>query len=272
MRKGAVWGCTVLLLVLIGLSAAADDLVKRRAIVIGSDYEFTVENGVCSGEGTLDDPYIIEGYKIDAGHDDYGIRVHGTSRAFVIRNVRISGATKSAVYLSYVRNAVIEDCIFEGNWVGLTLNFSLLNQITRSVFSNNTDGIRLYFSTANQIRANSFDRNDTAIWLDASNENDLFDNLIAGSHMGVYLNLGSEDNTILHNAFVDNLHNARADDPNRWDDGLSGNYWCKFVALDVDENGIWDSPYLISSDGTQDSFPMVTHPLVPTSPPATCAP
>ena len=272
MRKGAVWGCTVFLLVLIGLSAAADGLVERRAIVIGSDYEFTVENGVCSGEGTLDDPYVIEGFKIDAGYDNYGIRVHGTTRAFVIRNVEISGAAKSAIYLSYVRNAIVEDSIFDGNWVGVTLNFASFNRITRCVFSNDTDGVRLYFSTANQILANSFDRNDTAVWLDASNDNDLFGNLIANSHMGLYLNLGSEDNTILRNAFLDNMHNALADDPNRWDDGLAGNYWSDYVALDADKNGIWDSPYLVSSDGTQDNFPMVTHPLVPTPPSATSAP
>ena len=270
MRKGAVLGCTLFLLVLIGLVAAAEGLVERRAIVIGSDYDFTVENGVCSGQGTLDDPYIIEGWKIDAGYDDYGIRIHRTSRAFVIRNVEISGAANSAVYLSYVSNATVEDCVFEGNWVGVTLNFAKLNRIAHCTFASNTDGLRLYFSGSNRVWNNSFMRNDTSIWLDASDENTLTGNLISDSHMGIYLNLGSELNSIVGNAFVLNLHDAHADEPNLWDDGAVGNYWSGFSTVDADEDGIWDSPYVISSDGLQDNFPMVTHPLVPAEEEATC--
>jgi len=272
MKKGAVLGCAVLLLVSIGYLATGGELVGRRAIVITNDHEFTVENGVCSGSGTVDDPYVIENWLIDAGYDDYGIRIHGTTRAFEIRNVEISGAAKSAIYLSYVQNGTIEDCTLESNWVGVTLNFSSYNRITQSDFISNVDAVHTYFSHTNQIISCSFDRNDTAIWLDASNENRLTGNLIKGSHMGIYLNLGSEQNTILNNAFLENLHNAYSDDPNFWDDGTHGNYWGGFSAVDANEDGVWDLAYLISNDGDQDSFPLVLHTLVPEPPPATCAP
>ena len=272
MKRGAVLGFTVLLLVLLGTAALANDRIEHSAIEITNDYEFTVENGVCSGEGTLDNPYVIEGWVIDAGYDEYGIRVHGTSRAFIIRNVEISGAAKSAVYLSYVQNAYIEDCLFEGNWAGVTLNFSKFNRVSGCTFSSNTDGIHTYFSHANQILANAFDRNDSAIWLDASNENEVVGNYVSESHMGIYLNLGSELNLIVGNALVANLHHAYTDDPNLWDDGSEGNYWDGFSGLDTDENGIWDAPYRISNDGDQDNFPLVSHPLVPSPPPAVCEP
>ena len=270
MRKGAVWVCTVFLFALIGLAAAAEGLVEHRAIVIGSDHEFTVENGVCSGEGTPDNPYIIEGWKIDAGYDDYGIRIHRTNRSFVIRNIEISGAAKSAIYLSYVSNALIEDCVLDGNWVGITLNFSKFNRIAHSYVANSTDGLRLYFSDSNQVWDNTFMRNDTAIWLDASDENAFTGNLLQDSHMGLYLNLGSTENSILGNAFVNNLHDAYADDPNQWDDGIAGNFWSGFATVDADEDGIWDSPYEICTDGHQDNYPMVSHPLVPDPVEPTC--
>jgi parallel beta-helix repeat protein len=270
MKRGAAFCCAVLMLVVIGSLAFAGDRVEHRAIVISNDYEFTVENGVCSGSGELDDPYVIENWAIDAGYDEYGIRIHGTTRAFIIRNVEISGAAKSAVHLGYVRNGTIEDCQFEGNWTGVTLSFAKLNRISRCTFSDNTDGIHFYFSSANQILGNTFDRNDTAIWLDASNDNELIGNHVVESCMGVYLNLGSTANYIVDNAFVDNLHHAHTDDPNHWDDGAAGNYWGGYEAIDAEEDGIWDSPYQITSDGDQDGFPLVTHPLIPTPPPATC--
>jgi len=270
MTRGAAVCFAVLLTVLLGSLAFAGDLVQRRAIVITNDYEFTVENGVCSGSGTLDDPYVIENWAIDAGYDNYGIRIHGTSRAVVIRNVKISGAAKSAVYLSYVRNARIEDCQFEGNWAGVTLNYASFNRISGCTFSSNTDGVRCYFSSRNQIQHNTFVRNDTAVWFDASNENELIGNYVAKSHMGIYFNLGSEENHVVGNAFVENLHHARTDKLNRWDDGQAGNYWGGFCTIDAEDNGIWDSPYVIRSDGDQDNCPLVTHPLVPVAPPASC--
>jgi len=272
MKKGAALGCAVLLLVCIGYLASAADLVSRRVISITNDYEFTVENGVCSGSGTAADPYVIENWLIDAGLDDYGIRIHNTSRAFIIRNVEVTGASKSGIYLSYVQNGTIEDCTIGSNWVGVTLNFAAYNRIADSTFTSNVDGLHVYFSHTNQIKDCTFDRNDTAIWLDASNENRLTGNLISGSHMGIYLNLGSGQNTMLNNAFVDNLHNAYADVPNIWDDGTRGNYWSGYSGIDADGDGAWDQAYLISSEGDQDNFPLIGHERVEAPPAPTCTP
>jgi len=60
MKRGAILSCTVISLALIGLVTVAAEPAAHRAIVITNDYEFTPENGVCSGEGTTEDPYIIE--------------------------------------------------------------------------------------------------------------------------------------------------------------------------------------------------------------------
>jgi len=270
MKRGAFLGCTVFLLLIVGLVVSAGDRVPHEAIVINNDYEFTVENGVCAGTGTLDDPYVIAGWIIDAGYDDYGIRIHGTTRAFRIENVEISGAAKAAVYLSYVSNAEILDSLFVGNWTGITFNFATYNQIDNCTFEDNTDGIHFYFSSENQIMNCYFEESDTAIWLDASDRNQLLRNYVTTAHMAIYLNFGSEENTILGNAFIDNLHHAHTDDPNFWDDGAEGNYWGGFEAIDADEDGIWDSPFEITSDGDKDNFPLMLHPLVEPPPPASC--
>jgi len=270
MRYGAFLFCTLVVVFSLAVFAAASDKIAHGVITIASDYEFTADNGVCSGSGTFEDPYVIQGWTIDAGDSRYGIYVHGTTRPFVIRNVEISGAETAATYLSYVRNASIEDCVFEANWAGVVLNFSTFIRITGSTFEQNTDGVHLFFSNSNQILNSTFEKNDTALWLDSSDKNDLWDNLISSASMGAYLNLGSSGNSILRNAFVDNTHNAFSDGHNIWNDATSGNYWSDFTAVDKNQDGIRDTPYEINQDGDQDSRPLVSHPLVPAAAPSTC--
>lgn len=262
MRKGALAGCTTVLLILIGIVVVASDgdLRDSGPIVITSDYEFTKENGVIAGSGTVDDPYIIEGLRIDAGYSDYGIRIHRTSRAFVIRNVEISGAAKAAIFLSYVRNGHVQDCKLIGNWIGIALNFASYNRINDCTLESNTDGIHLYFSRDNQILQNTSKRNDTAIWLDASNTNEIIGNTLSANHMGVYLDLGSKGNLLYWNTFSDNVHNAHSVSVNQWDHDGEGNYWFDYEGIDANEDHIGDSPYVIHSDSDQDNFPLLVAP------------
>ncbi len=270
MKQGALFLCTVVFVLSVTLVAAASARGDHAPIVISTDYEFTVANGVCSGSGTFEDPYVIEGWTIDAGYSRYGIRIHGTTRPFIIRDVEISGASSAGIALSYVRNANIANCLFVANWAGITLNFSTFVRISQCTFEQNTDGVHFFFSDENQILDSLFRKNDTAVWLDASDGNEIWSNLFEGSHMAVYLNLGSTGNSIVRNAFVGNLHNAFSDEPNVWNDDASGNYWSDFDAVDTDLDGIRNTPYPINQDGDEDSLPLVTHPLIPATVPATC--
>jgi parallel beta-helix repeat protein len=270
MKQRALFLCAVVFVLSLTLLASASDRLDHGTIAISSDYEFTAENGVCSGSGTFEDPYVIEGWTIDSGDSRYGIYIHGTARPFIIRNVEISGASTAAIAFSYVRNANIEGCTFVANSAGVTLSFSTFVRIAGCTFEKNTDGIHFFFSDENQILDCVFRTNDTGLWLDSSDGNELWGNLIEDSQMGAYLNLGSTGNSILRNAFVDNLHNAYSDEPNYWNDDAGGNYWSSFTAVDANQDGIRDTPYQIREDGDQDSLPLVTHPLVPTPAPATC--
>jgi parallel beta-helix repeat protein len=232
----------------------------RPPITIASDFEFTAANGVQGGSGTADDPYIIEGGRIDAGYAEYGIRIERTTRHFVIRDVHISGASKAAIFLSYVHNAVVERCRIVGNWIGITLNFTSGVTLRDCTLASNTDGVHMYFSRGTTLTDCTLERNETAAWLDASHENRITDCVIADNHMGVYLDLGSEGNLIFGNTFLANVHNAHSTADNDWDCDGVGNYWYDYVGVDGDADGIGDSPYVIRSQGEQDNFPLVTMP------------
>ena len=262
MRKGALASCALVLLLLIGIVVASSgsNLLERNPILITNDYEFTAQNGVVAGSGTVDDPYIIEGWRIDAGYHECGIRIERTTRHFVIRDLEVSGAKKAAIFLSYVRNGLVEDCNLMGNGVGIILNFASLNRIKGCILENNTDGIHLYFSDNNQILSNTIEYNETAIWLQASNTNEVIGNTIAINHMGIYLDLGSEGNILHSNTFLDNIHNAHSADVNQWDYKGKGNYWFDYEGFDANEDGIGELPYIIKSAGDQDNFPLLVAP------------
>ncbi len=257
MRIKALVGVACLLLISVSMVAMAnDDLADHEPIVIGSNYEFTEENGVISGSGTLEDPYMIAGWKIDAGYSRYGISIHRTDRYFVISDVRISGASQAGIFLSYVENGLVKNCEISGNWIGITLNFCSANRIESCTLTANTDGVHLYFSHNNQLLWNVISKNDTGLWLDASNNSDIIANEISDNYMGAYLDLGAQGNLIYANSFIDNIHNAHSVSDNTWDKDGRGNYWSDWEALDVDSDGIWDSPYVIRSQGDQDNFPL----------------
>jgi parallel beta-helix repeat protein len=258
MRTKALMGFSCLLLLFVSIVAMADGaLTDHKPIVIGSNYEFTEENGVIGGSGTVDDPYIIAGWKIDAGYSRYGISIHRTDRYFVIDNVQISGASQAGIFLSYVENGLVSNSMISGNWIGITLSFASSNRIEACTLTANTDGVHLYFSHDNQILWSVISKNDTGLWLDASNNSDIIGNTISRNYMGTYLDLGSQGNIIYANSFIDNTHNAHSVSTNFWDKDGCGNYWSNWEAIDADKDGIWDSPYVIRSQGDQDNFPLV---------------
>ena len=99
-------GAIVFGLTLVGLSQG---WAPRESIYIHGDDAFTWENGVVKGSGTADDPYVIEGWIIDACGHDYGIYIDGTRANFVIRNCQIRYAQERAgIFLSNVQNGRIE--------------------------------------------------------------------------------------------------------------------------------------------------------------------
>jgi len=80
-------------------------------ILIQNDYQFTAANGVVSGSGTVNDPYIIENWAIDASGAN-GIDIQNTTAYFIVRNCLIENSvisTHGGIYLNNVVNGTIEN-------------------------------------------------------------------------------------------------------------------------------------------------------------------
>ena len=98
----------------LGVAFSARDLNAQAAgphdpILILSDSDFTSANGVVSGDGSMDNPYIIEGWEIDAPSGN-AIEVVGTTSWFEIRNVVVSSSGYS-IYLDNAAHATINSTI-----------------------------------------------------------------------------------------------------------------------------------------------------------------
>ncbi len=130
MRTFAV---VFLLIGVVGMAWAAE----RGPIVILSDEDFTPENGVVSGSGTPEDPYLIVGWDIRVRTGElFGIRIENVSAAFVVRGCTISGALHphgAAIYLAGLTGGTVEACVVRDSLHGLVVQTSQ-DLVVRNVF------------------------------------------------------------------------------------------------------------------------------------------
>ncbi|MGQ0798445.1 MAG: right-handed parallel beta-helix repeat-containing protein, partial [Methanobacteriota archaeon] len=105
-------------------------LVLREPIFIDGDAGFTTANGVTGGRGLPQDPYIIEGWEINASAGD-GIVIQNTRAAFTIRDIAVhSGLFKpeypqgNGIVMTNVQNARLENATLTDNDVAIQIRDS----------------------------------------------------------------------------------------------------------------------------------------------------
>jgi uncharacterized repeat protein (TIGR02543 family) len=120
-------------------------------IRIRSDDQFTGTNGVVSGSGTQADPYIIEGWTIDASSCDtsvwpyikVGIIIDYTSKYFVIRNCTIENAGEygAGISLGFLSNGRMENSVVRNSGSGISLGGCSNVVLFGNMVENCRDGI-----------------------------------------------------------------------------------------------------------------------------------
>ncbi len=124
--------------------------------IYGND-GFTVENGVFSGNGTADDPYVIEGWRIDRPQADYGVYIDHTTAHFVIRDCVIEGTRQAGIYFNTVQNGRVEDTQIGLSDTAVYLLDSSFNTFERNVIAESKYGVvTAANSRDNIITGNSF--------------------------------------------------------------------------------------------------------------------
>ncbi|MFO8034003.1 MAG: NosD domain-containing protein [Candidatus Bipolaricaulota bacterium] len=241
-----------LLVVCAVLLPGAGEQISREAIVIRSDLEFTAENGVVSGAGLHGDPYVIEGWDIDAAGGSYGILIHGTTRPFVIRDVSIRGARKAGVRLTQTRDGRIRDVDIAGCTTGIYINMASHITLRELSIRQCEDGIRILFSSELKVDRVYIEHCQAGLWASGVTELVMQGSTVRSSNIGVRLELSSQENTVAENAFFDCRIPAYSEGGgNRFHLDERGNYW---------EGHDASIPYPVDGGEDEDPFPLVSPP------------
>ncbi|MFX1432021.1 MAG: NosD domain-containing protein, partial [Promethearchaeota archaeon] len=174
----------------------------------------------CSGEGTIDDPYIIENVSINAKNYDIGISIYSSKGIyFKIINCLIQNATIGIQLDTTDDGMVINTTISNNKNIGILIHNCKRSQIIGNIIKNNTNyGISLNGpnSKSNNIYKNKFYEN--------------------GKHA---------------------LDDAKVNF-NSWYNSSIGNYWDNYTGKDTNDDNIGDIPYayIFGNADSQDLYPI----------------
>jgi len=209
-------------------------------IVIMSDEDFTLENGVRSGNGTRLNPYVIEGWEIDlpeCAGEEYcsdGVVVQNTESSFVIRDMWIHsgkevvlefGSHASAIVMYHVWSATMEDCVLSNNTGGIYLmDCSFISIEGCLIADNSNSGIFTedceYVRVANSMVARN---SHGGVEFGSAEYCDLIDSTVTGSEYWLGVNLYQADHSSVRNCIVSQNNNIGVNIGFCQDCNVSGN-------------------------------------------------
>ncbi|TMI12215.1 hypothetical protein E6H35_09635 [Candidatus Bathyarchaeota archaeon] len=210
------------LLILVSFAASTIDPAKamipmHSPISIVGNSGFTPANGTTpGGNGSVSNPYIIEGWNIDTTIPNKdGIHIEQTSASFIIRNVYIHGQGQTnGIFFINVANGVVDHTTITNSYDGITISLSNATVENSHISTNAGNGINildgesitLFNNTLTQetgagiysescvkcdlnITRNAITSNLSGIVLQSMNNSFVFENMISSNHndgIGVY--------------------------------------------------------------------------------------
>lgn len=92
----------------------------------------------------------------------------------------------------------------------------------------------------------------------------IYSNTFTNNMYGVLVYSSYPNNNIFyHNNFINNDINAYDDSNSTWNYDGKGNYWDDYTGIDVDGDGIGDTPYNISGGSARDNYPLMNGVNIP---------
>ncbi|MCW4034203.1 MAG: right-handed parallel beta-helix repeat-containing protein [Candidatus Bathyarchaeota archaeon] len=157
-------------------------------------------------------------------------------------------------------NTFSQNIITDNNGIGIVLSGNYGNASGNLITRNIGSGIRLNGVNAT-VFGNTITNNTETGLLSYGSDNVITENTIANNTYGLVLS--GYNNLFYLNNFVDNtqLVSGFGSSINRWDNGTHGNYWSDYTGIDVDGDGIGETPYIIDSNN-QDNYPLAEEVVV----------
>ncbi|MFP4051357.1 MAG: nitrous oxide reductase family maturation protein NosD [Thermoplasmata archaeon] len=184
------------------------DYTTHQPIKIDNDTDLTntAKEENWRGEGTEQDPYIIENYSIDGEEKEYCIWIKDTTQYFVIKNCFLHDTSYNksydpwdnrAIHLQNVENGFASNNYFIDNKYSIYLEESRC-EIENNYINNNEYGFYLKDSDSNIIKDNQIYNCNFGVYFTDSKFNEFFDNFINKTYYAIYLD-GSAYNNLNNN-------------------------------------------------------------------------
>ena len=175
--------------------------IEISPIDIFNDNEFE-DYPFIEGEGTLTEPYIIDGYNITTDTQIL-IRIENTRKHFLINGCILDCqyTGHNAISLDNVTNGRIENNTLK-NTNGIFLNYASNINIENNTILNSDYPIRLQYCNNTEILENIIDDCDAAVYAPpGSNYNIIKDNTISNAEVGFFF--GSDGTYFINNTIYD---------------------------------------------------------------------
>ncbi|MHA2287245.1 MAG: NosD domain-containing protein [Promethearchaeota archaeon] len=234
------------------------------------------DNDWCRGNGSRNNPYIIENVTINGQGSGKCIEIINSDVFFIIRNCTLSNSgsvadNDAAIKLRFTNNGKLVNNNISYNPYGILLQYSYFNNISKNIIRDNFYlGLELMGSDHNDISFNNFSFNNNAIHFDTAWYNTIYKNIINynfnyGLHLyvvrnttisknkihnntnsGIYLDYLSFWNTINQNEIYDNQYfgietsNSQTSEisENNITNNLNGIFLIKTYSIRLFENNV----------------------------------
>ena len=141
-------------------SETVAQLTPFPTIKIFGDDDFNATNGVSSGSGTSDDPYVIEGLEIDGIGATTCIWLVSTVKHVVIRDCVLKNGS-FGVKMQEVENVRVDNCIIEEQTIGIRASYSDKSAIVGNTISGCDYGVYIYYSEGVRVEDNTYFDNES---------------------------------------------------------------------------------------------------------------
>ncbi|MCD6503332.1 MAG: right-handed parallel beta-helix repeat-containing protein [Euryarchaeota archaeon] len=242
----------------------SNDFLDNSILILGTQliHYYTImisENNTVNGKKIL---YLKNESSLNISPEIIG----GLGEVIVVnsKNINITGFkimnTTVGLEIAFSRCITIEKMIIEGNFYGIYIHSLSNSTIHESVISNNIFGIYAKGIMNSSIFHNVISKNNYGAFIlpflytttaaegsittivDLNSNNNITENIISNNLWGIIVL--SNGNHILRNNFIGNFMRHAQDygEANTWE----RNYWDNYSGIDINKDGIGDTPYYIS--------------------------
>ena len=264
-----------------GINIGSRYNVFRSNAITGNRYSFGVYGQFISNfvqdvdtSNTVDGKpiYYLVGERDKRIPPGAGAVVLVNSQGIILRDLVLTNLDYGVI-LANTTDSILENLTIINNYDGIVLRSSSNNRISNNDVVSNINGISfddlldanfesLGGSNSNLVSNNNISNNTESVSFQNSNNNIVTGNRLSNL-VGIYLER-SNNNVFYHNFMNNTQYKVNSyESNNAWDNGYpsGGNYWSDYEerypdAQELDDSGIWDTPYVID-ESNQDNYPLM---------------